>query len=94
MWEPREGEYVIVNSTRHLILIPSRRTGISLKEGRRDEHGMEEVDGLFSSPEKSPVELDGFEDVENESSVGSEGMSMDEGGPMQCRLIFCRLIAC
>ncbi|KAJ5939848.1 hypothetical protein N7516_000016 [Penicillium verrucosum] len=57
-----------------------RRTGISLKEGRRDEHGMEEVDGLFSSPEKSPVELNDFEeDVENESSVGSEGMSMDEG---------------
>lgn len=41
---------------------------------------MEEVDGLFSSPEKSPVELNGFEDVENDSSVGSEGMSMDEGG--------------
>ncbi|KAJ5164725.1 uncharacterized protein N7500_006555 [Penicillium coprophilum] len=56
-----------------------RRTGISLKEGRRDEHGMEEVDGLFSSPEKSPVELNGFEDVENDSSIGSEGMSMDEG---------------
>lgn len=56
-----------------------RRTGISLKEGRRDEHGMEEVDGLFSSPEKSPVELDGFEDAENDSSIGSEGMSMDEG---------------
>ncbi|KAJ5383300.1 hypothetical protein N7517_001211 [Penicillium concentricum] len=56
-----------------------RRTGISLKEGRRDEHGMEEVDGLFSSPEKSSVELNGFEDVENDSSVGSEGMSMDEG---------------
>ncbi|CAI7649026.1 unnamed protein product [Penicillium glandicola] len=56
-----------------------RRTGISLKEGRRDEHGMEEVDGLFSSPEKSPIELNGFEDVENDSSVGSEGMSMDEG---------------
>ncbi|KAJ5196404.1 hypothetical protein N7449_006883 [Penicillium cf. viridicatum] len=56
-----------------------RRTGISLKEGRRDEHGMEEVDGLFSSPEKSPVELNSSEDVGNESSVGSEGMSMDEG---------------
>ncbi|KAJ5278127.1 hypothetical protein N7524_004280 [Penicillium chrysogenum] len=55
-----------------------RRTGISLKEGRRDEHGMEEVDGLFSSPEKSPVELNGFEDVEDNSS-GSEGMSIDEG---------------
>ncbi|KAJ5794462.1 hypothetical protein N7457_001061 [Penicillium paradoxum] len=56
-----------------------RRTGISLKEGRRDEHGMEEVDGLFSSPEKSPVRLNGFEDAENDSSVGSEGMSIDEG---------------
>ncbi|CAG8907335.1 unnamed protein product [Penicillium egyptiacum] len=55
-----------------------RRTGISLKEGRRDEHGMEEVDGLFSSPEKSPVELNGVEDLEDNSS-GSEGMSMDEG---------------
>ncbi|KAJ5959048.1 uncharacterized protein N7479_006198 [Penicillium vulpinum] len=56
-----------------------RRTGISLKEGRRDEHGMEEVDGLFSSPENSPVELNGFKDMENDSSAGSEGMSMDEG---------------
>ncbi|CDM35614.1 hypothetical protein DTO013E5_6497 [Penicillium roqueforti] len=56
-----------------------RRTGISLKEGRRDEHGMEEVDGLFSSPEKSPVQLNGFEEEENNSSAGSEGMSMDEG---------------
>lgn len=55
---------------------------------------MEEVDGLFSSPEKSPVELNGFQDVENESSVGSEVMSMDEGGPIQCRLTFCRFIAC
>lgn len=31
-----------------------RRTGITLREGRRDEHGMEEIDGMFSSPEKSP----------------------------------------
>ena len=44
----------------------SRRTGITLKEGRRDEHGMEELDGMFSSPERSVDE-------------GSEGMSMDEG---------------
>ncbi|KAJ6001793.1 hypothetical protein N7522_007020 [Penicillium canescens] len=55
-----------------------RRTGISLKEGRRDEHGMEEVDGLFSSPEKSPVGLPAFEE-ENASSTGSDEMSMDEG---------------
>ncbi|CAG7921846.1 unnamed protein product [Penicillium olsonii] len=62
-----------------------RRTGISLKEGRRDEHGMEEVDGLFSSPEKSPAEFRGLENGENDSSTGSDGMSMDEGnapGPM------------
>lgn len=48
---------------------------------------MEEVDGLFSSPEKSPVQLNGFEEEENNSSAGSEGMSMDEGGLIQCRLI-------
>ncbi|KXG49462.1 uncharacterized protein PGRI_063190 [Penicillium griseofulvum] len=70
--KPRDFDYSNVGTK-------GRRTGISLKEGRRDEHGMEEVDGLFSSPEKSPVELNGFEDVENNSSVGSEGMSIDEG---------------
>lgn len=61
-------------------VVAFRRTGISLKEGRRDEHGMEEVDGLFSSPEKSPARLNGFDndDAENEDSLGSE-MSMDEG---------------
>lgn len=58
-----------------------RRTGISLKEGRRDEHGMEEVDGLFSSPEKSPAGLPAFEE-ENASSTGSDEMSMDEGAPL------------
>ncbi|KAJ6127460.1 hypothetical protein N7523_003072 [Penicillium sp. IBT 18751x] len=61
-----------------------RRTGITLAEGRRDEHGMEEVDGLFSSPEKSPTKLNGFEEDESDASVGSE-MSMDEDnapGPM------------
>lgn len=51
-----------------------------MKEGRRDEHGMEEVDGLFSSPEKSPTKFDGFED-ENDSSIGSDGMSLEEGAP-------------
>ncbi|KAJ5319402.1 hypothetical protein MYU51_017469 [Penicillium brevicompactum] len=75
--KPREQDYSNVGTT-------GRRTGISLKEGRRDEHGMEEVDGLFSSPEKSPTKFDGFED-ENDSSIGSDGMSLEEGnapGPM------------
>lgn len=55
-----------------------RRTGITLKEGKRDEHGMEEIEGMFSSPEKSPVKYNGFSNV-NETIIGSEGMSMDEG---------------
>jgi hypothetical protein len=41
---------------------------------------MEEVDGLFSSPEKSPTKLNGFDDDESDDSIGSE-MSMDEGRP-------------
>ncbi|PYH92028.1 hypothetical protein BO71DRAFT_400901 [Aspergillus ellipticus CBS 707.79] len=58
-----------------------RRTGITLKEGKRDEHGMEEVDGIFSSPENSPAKEIVFSNG-NETSIGSDGMSMDEGnGP-------------
>ncbi|KAJ5584115.1 uncharacterized protein N7459_003915 [Penicillium hispanicum] len=62
-----------------------RRTGLTLKEGQRDEYGMEEVDGIFSSPEKSPAKMNGFDNADNEDSIGSEGMSMDEEnapGPM------------
>ncbi|EEH03821.1 cupin domain-containing protein [Histoplasma capsulatum G186AR] len=36
-----------------------RRTGITLREGKLDEHGMEEIEGIFSSPEKSPVKING-----------------------------------
>ncbi|GLA56553.1 hypothetical protein AtubIFM54640_000209 [Aspergillus tubingensis] len=58
-----------------------RRTGLMLKEGKRDEYGMEEVDGIFSSPETSPVKENGFSD-RAEDSTGSDGMSIDEGnGP-------------
>ncbi|TKA46318.1 hypothetical protein B0A49_13774, partial [Cryomyces minteri] len=32
-----------------------RKTGITLKDtGVRDEHGIEPIDGIFSSPAKSP----------------------------------------
>ncbi|KAB2573021.1 Centromere protein 3 [Lasiodiplodia theobromae] len=35
--------------------VQGRKTGITLKDtGVRDEHGMEPIDGIFSSPEKSP----------------------------------------
>jgi centromere protein C len=39
---------------------------------------MEDIDGMWSSPEKSPLRDNGFND-RNEASVGSDGMSMDEG---------------
>ncbi|KAL4801441.1 kinetochore CENP-C fungal-like protein [Aspergillus unguis] len=55
-----------------------RRTGITLAEGKRDEHGMEEVDGIFSSPENSSASENAFDRSE---SIGSD-MSIDEGnGP-------------
>lgn len=37
-----------------------RATGIQLRDlGPRDEHGMEPIDNLFSSPEKSPPKPNG-----------------------------------
>ncbi|GAB1211073.1 hypothetical protein ATERTT37_000185 [Aspergillus terreus] len=58
-----------------------RRTGLTLKEAKRDEHGMEDIEELWSSPEKSPAKENGFHDY-NDDSTGSDGMSMDEGsGP-------------
>ena len=59
-----------------------RRTGITLKEGKRDEHGMEEIEGMFSSPEKSPANENGFDNNGNETVIGSDGMSIDEGTPI------------
>lgn len=56
-----------------------RRTGITLAEGKRDEHGMEEIEGMFSSPEKSSANGNWLDDVEDETTMGSDGMSLDEG---------------
>ncbi|MCJ1479676.1 hypothetical protein MMC13_008362 [Lambiella insularis] len=40
--------------------VAGRKTGISLKDtGIRDEHGLEPIDGIFSSPEKSPAKQNG-----------------------------------
>ncbi|KAF3394037.1 Centromere protein 3 [Penicillium rolfsii] len=54
-----------------------RRTGLTMEERERDEYGMEEVDGLFSSPEKSPARLNGFSHADDDSA-GSE-MSIEDG---------------
>ena len=37
---------------------------------------MEEIDGIFSSPEKSPAGEHGFGNI---TTIGSDGMSIDEG---------------
>ncbi|KAL4898425.1 kinetochore CENP-C fungal-like protein [Aspergillus ambiguus] len=58
-----------------------RRTGLTLEEAKRDEYGMEDIEGMWSSPEKSPVKENGFHGGDDDST-GSDGMSMDEGtGP-------------
>ncbi|KAI9834484.1 MAG: hypothetical protein M1826_002638 [Phylliscum demangeonii] len=43
MTKRREANYLDVG-------VQGRKTGIRLKEGRRDEHGLELIDGIFSSP--------------------------------------------
>ena len=53
-----------------------RKTGITLKDtGQRDEHGLEPIDGIFSSPEKSPVKRNGV----NHNATIAEEESMDTG---------------
>lgn len=47
-----------------------------MEERQRDEYGMEEVEGLFSSPEKSPAKLNGFN--ANDDTASSE-MSIEDG---------------
>lgn len=47
-----------------------------MEERQRDEYGMEEVDGLFSSPEKSPAKLNGFNAEDN---TASSEMSIEDG---------------
>jgi hypothetical protein len=86
MWGRQAGEQrasvrsgtVSPRAVQKLMELVHRRTGITLKEGKRDEHGMEEIEGMFSSPEKSPAKLNGF-NAANETILSSEGMSMDEG---------------
>ncbi|KKY28865.1 putative cupin domain protein [Phaeomoniella chlamydospora] len=46
-----------------------RRTGVTIPEGRRDEYGLEEITGIFSSPQKpSPVKRS-----QNASTVATTG---------------------
>ncbi|KAI9726224.1 MAG: hypothetical protein M1834_009394 [Cirrosporium novae-zelandiae] len=54
-----------------------RRTGITLKDdGVRDEYGLQPVDGLFSSPEKSPDRINGTR--LNATISSEEDMDVDQ----------------
>lgn len=49
-----------------------RKTGITLADkGVYDEHGLEPISGIFSSPEKSPPKRNG-------NATGSESMELQE----------------
>lgn len=48
-----------------------RKTGITLEERARDEHGIEAISGIFSSPEKSPPKR-------GSTITGSESMDLQE----------------
>ena len=60
-----------------------RKTGVMLKPGLRDEHGLENIEGIFSSPEKSPARQNRLSQI----STISEGESMDIGQSKACYAI-------
>ncbi|KAI5926085.1 Mif2/CENP-C like-domain-containing protein [Camillea tinctor] len=66
-----------------------RKTGLTLPDtGRRDEHGFEEMDGLFSSPEKelpNPVNRHGAASEEDEDEEDMEIDDGDDAGPATVR---------
>ena len=53
-----------------------RKTGITLQDtGVRDEHGLEPIDGIFSSPQKSPEKRNGV----GHNTTADEEEDMDIG---------------
>ncbi|KAM7187217.1 Kinetochore CENP-C-like protein [Naviculisporaceae sp. PSN 640] len=61
----------------HELGVAGRKTGITLKDtGIRDEHGMEPIDALFSSPRKEASEGEQEEEEEGSGDDGS-GEDMD-----------------
>ncbi|KAF2092932.1 hypothetical protein NA57DRAFT_81866 [Rhizodiscina lignyota] len=53
--------------------VQGRKTGITVKDtGRRDEHGFEPLDAIFSSPEKSPPKRS----IQNIQQISSESMEV------------------
>ena len=62
-----------------------RKTGAILKDtGVRDEHGLEPIDGIFSSPEKSPLKRNGI--AHNSTITEDETMDLGESMSPELRL--------
>jgi centromere protein C len=58
-----------------------RKTGITLEDrGIRDEHGMEPLDNLFSSPAKSARKGASASRSQEDESDGEQEMEMDDEG--------------
>ncbi len=65
------------------LLTLCRKTGAVLKDtGVRDEHGLEPIDGIFSSPEKSPPKRNGI----SHNATITEDETMDLGESMSLEL--------
>lgn len=63
------------------MLTISSKTGVMLKDtGVRDEHGMQPLEDIFSSPEKESQ--NGAEEGEDEEESEEEPMDIDNSKPM------------
>lgn len=86
-----------------LLLKPHRKTGLTLPElGERDEHGLEPMDHLFSSPEKPSTKasisrkndttLSDEEDMELGESTSRYENTFEERGIIQLQAPFRNLL--
>ncbi|KIV99114.1 hypothetical protein, variant [Verruconis gallopava] len=60
--------------------VQGRKTGITLPQGARDEHGIEDLDGIFSSPEKVASSPEKRQQRNGNKSLTSEDMEIAHSG--------------
>jgi hypothetical protein len=67
------------NRTRARALMRLRKTGITLPDtGVRDEHGMEPLDNMFSSPRKANGDDDEYSSDEQSMDIDNSQESFDQ----------------
>lgn len=86
MWGLKEGEVLdrlqrnFTIKCAELELMVTRKTGITLKDsGVRDEHGLEPIDGIFSSPEKAVPQRNGV--TQYSTIMEDDSMDIGSSGP-------------